>query len=63
MPSSKKPHDLTSDTKGVAGSPDIVGTILVNIEAAKVFVGDVTPIAIASNGKALANPHVLSELD
>lgn len=55
-------HELTSDTKGVAGSPDIVATILAKIEAAKVFVGDVTPIAISRGGKALANPNVLIEL-
>ncbi|AIT79789.1 hypothetical protein [Novosphingobium pentaromativorans] len=55
-------HELTSDTKGVAGSPDIVSTILAKIEAAKVFVGDVTPIAVAANGKAIANPNVLIEL-
>lgn len=55
-------HELTSDTKGVAGSPDIVTTILAKIEAAKVFVGDVTPVAVAASGKALANPNVLIEL-
>lgn len=55
-------HELTSDTKGVAGSPDIVATILAKIDAAAVFVGDVTPIAISSEGKAAANPNVLIEL-
>jgi hypothetical protein len=55
-------HELTSDTKGVAGSPDIVATILAKIEAAKVFVGDVTPLAVTASGKALANPNVLIEL-
>lgn len=55
-------HELTSDTKGVAGSPDIVATILAKIDAAAVFVGDVTPIAISAEGKAAANPNVLIEL-
>jgi hypothetical protein len=55
-------HELTSDTKGVAGSPDIMATILAKIDAAAVFVGDVTPIAVSAAGKALANPNVLIEL-
>ena len=55
-------HELTSDTQGVPGSPDIVATILAKIDAAAVFVGDVTPVAISANGKAVANPNVLIEL-
>ncbi len=55
-------HELTSDTQGVAGSPDIVATILTKIDAAAVFVGDVTPIAVTDSGKAVANPNVLIEL-
>ncbi len=54
--------ELTSDTKGVPGSPDIVATILAKIDAAAVFVGDVTPVAVSETGKALANPNVLIEL-
>lgn len=54
--------ELTSDTKGVPGTPDIVTTILAKIEKAQVFVGDVTPIAVSNSGKALANPNVLIEL-
>lgn len=53
---------LTSDTQGVAGSPDIVATILRKIDEAAVFVGDVTPIALSESGKACANPNVLLEL-
>ena len=53
---------LTSDTQGVAGTPDIVATILRKIDAAAVFVGDVTPIAVSSSGKACANPNVLLEM-
>lgn len=55
-------HELTSDTQGVAGSPDIVATILEKIDAATVFVGDVTPITVSDSGKAVANPNVLIEL-
>ncbi|MCI4654672.1 hypothetical protein [Sphingomonas aquatilis] len=55
-------HELTSDTQGIAGWPDIVATILAKIDAAAVFVGDVTPIAISAAGKAVANPNVLIEL-
>lgn len=53
---------LTSDTQGVAGTPDIVATILRKIDEAAVFVGDVTPIALSESGKACANPNVLLEL-
>lgn len=53
---------VTSDTQGVAGTPDIVATILRKIDNASVFVADVTPIAISVNGKACANPNVLIEL-
>ncbi len=54
--------ELTSDTQGVPGSPDIVATILAKIDAAAVFVGDVTPVAISAAGRAVANPNVLIEL-
>lgn len=53
---------LTSDTQGVAGTPDIVGTIYRKIDEAAVFVGDVTPIAVTESGKACANPNVLLEM-
>lgn len=53
---------LTSDTQGVAGTPDIVATILRKIDEAAVFVGDVTPIALSQSGKACANPNVLLEM-
>jgi hypothetical protein len=53
---------LTSDTQGVAGTPDIVATILRKIDEAAVFVGDVTPIAVSNTGKACANPNVLLEM-
>jgi hypothetical protein len=53
---------LTSDTQGVAGTPDIVATILRKIDDAAVFVGDVTPIAVSDSGKSCANPNVLLEM-
>lgn len=58
---------LDHDTKGLGGSPDIAAAILDKIEAAAVFVADVTPIALsASEGgkrvKHVANPNVLIEL-
>lgn len=53
---------LTSDTQGVAGTPDIVATIYRKIDEAAVFVGDVTPIAVSASGKACANPNVLLEM-
>ena len=53
---------LASDTQGVAGTPDIVATILRKINQAAVFVGDVTPIAVSASGKACANPNVLLEM-
>lgn len=53
---------VTSDTQGVAGTPDIVATILRKIDDAAVFVGDVTPIALSESGKACANPNVLLEM-
>jgi len=54
--------ELTSDTKGVPGSPDIVATILDKIDRCAVFVADVTPIAFSESRKAVANPNVLIEL-
>lgn len=54
--------NLTSDTQGVAGTPDIVATILRKIDEAAVFVGDVTPIGVSESGKACANPNVLLEM-
>lgn len=53
---------VTSDTQGVAGTPDIVATILRKIDEAAVFVGDVTPIAVSAGGKSCANPNVLLEM-
>jgi len=54
--------EIDHDTKDVAGSPDIVSTILAKIDKAGVFVADVTPIAVSESGKHQANPNVLIEL-
>lgn len=54
--------EIDQDTRNVAGSPDIVATILAKIDSAAVFVADVTPIAVSEGAKHLANPNVLIEL-
>lgn len=54
--------DIDHDTKGIAGSPDIVASILDKIDAAEMFVADITPIAVSDSGKHIANPNVLIEL-
>lgn len=54
--------EIDHDTRGLPGSPDIVASILEKIDAASVFVADITPIAISDGGKHLANPNVLIEL-
>lgn len=54
--------EIDHDTKDVPGSPDIVAAILAKIDAAAVFVADVTPIAVSDSGKHVANPNVLIEL-
>lgn len=52
---------LDRDTSGVPGSPDIAATILAKIEAADIFVGDVTFID-KGNERRTPNPNVLIEL-
>lgn len=54
--------EIDHDTRGLPGSPDIVASILEKIDAASVFVADITPIAISEGGKHIANPNVLIEL-
>lgn len=54
--------EIDHDTRGLPGSPDIVVLILKKIDAASVFVADITPIAISNGGKHVANPNVLIEL-
>lgn len=63
---------LDYSRKGLKGSPDLAIEILKKIEAATVFVGDVTPVGkgapykndegVESDGKPLMNPNVAIEL-
>lgn len=58
--------------KGLKGSPDLAIEILKKIDAATIFVGDITPVGrgaphvtdenVSSEGKALMNPNVAIEL-
>lgn len=50
------------DMKGIAGHAPIADTILKKIEAAAVFVADLTPIAMTKGGKLVPNPNVMIEL-
>lgn len=59
--------EIDHDTKGLPGTPDIAASILNKIEAASVFVADVTPIGLSDppegkRPKHLPNPNVLIEL-
>lgn len=70
--------EVDHDTTAVAGTPDIVGTVLRKIEAAAAFVADMTPVGVtdpaavrpdlATRGaplpepKLIQNPNVMSEL-
>ncbi|MGJ0452353.1 MAG: hypothetical protein ACR65T_03845 [Methylocystis sp.] len=53
---------IDHDTLGVGGSPRIAEKILEKIEAAAVFVADVTPICKTARGKRVPNPNVMIEL-
>lgn len=54
---------LDHDTQGVPGSPDIGGTILAKVDAAAVFVADVSLVVHdQSTGRKSPNPNVLFEL-
>ena len=52
---------VDSDTQGVAGQPPIVETIFRKIDAASVFVADVTLIGTRRSGRPTPNPNVLIE--
>lgn len=57
--------EVDQDVKGVVGMAPIAETILEKIDAAAVFVGDVTPIAVSGKGKKqkkIPNPNVMLEL-
>lgn len=57
--------NITSDTRGEDGSPDIEDAVLQKIREAHIFVADITPIAqLEKEGKRklLPNPNVMIEL-
>ncbi|QNN64810.1 hypothetical protein H9L12_11275 [Sphingomonas rhizophila] len=59
--------EIDHDTKGLPGTPDIASAILEKIEAAAIFLADVTPIGLSDEysgkrRKHLPNPNVLIEL-
>jgi hypothetical protein len=58
---SKRPS-IDHDTKGEPGLVSIPDSILAKIDAATVFVADLTPIARTGSGRFVANPNVLIEL-
>jgi hypothetical protein len=49
------------DTKDVAGTPAVAETILGKIDAAAVFVADLSYVALRENGHGVPNPNVLFE--
>lgn len=53
--------ELDSDRQGVPGSPDLAATIFDKIEAADVFVADVTLVGATPEGKKLINSNVAIE--
>src|SRR5205823_3505023 len=52
---------VDSDTLGVPGHPPIIDTILKKIDAASVFVADMTFVAERPGGGRVPNPNVLIE--
>ena len=52
---------IDRDTEGIPGAPDIASTIFEKIDAAKVFVCDVSIIGL-SGDRTTPNPNVLLEL-
>jgi hypothetical protein len=53
--------EVDRDTKGVSGSPPIVDTIFKKIDAATVFVADMTFAGRRPDGAPIPNPNVLIE--
>lgn len=53
--------EVDSDTQGVPGQPPIVETIFKKIDAAAVFVPDMTFVAKRDDGRLSPNPNVLIE--
>ena len=54
--------EIDHDVQGTAGMVSIPETILEKIDAAAVFVADITPVAVSPDGRHVANPNVLIEL-
>lgn len=52
---------VDSDTQGAAGSPPIVETIFKKIDAASIFIADMTFVAARPDGGQSPNPNVLIE--
>jgi len=60
-PERDPPLEIDRDTKGVPGSPRIVDTIFQKIDAAAVFLADVTLSGRRLGGQPAPNPNVLIE--
>ena len=52
---------VDSDTQGVAGTPPIAETIFRKIDAATIYVADLTFVALRKDGRPSPNPNVLIE--
>jgi hypothetical protein len=52
---------VDADTEGVVGTPAVSETILKKINAADIFVGDVTFVTQTAGGKFIPNPNVMLE--
>lgn len=52
---------IDADTEGVVGTPHVTETILKKIEAADIFVPDLTFVAQTDEGKLIPNPNVMAE--
>ena len=53
--------EVDSETKGVPGHPPVADTILKKIDAAAVFVADLTFVGEGSDESSMPNPNVLIE--
>lgn len=54
--------EVERDTKGLAGSPDIIDSIYKKIDRANLFIADITFINPQALGRKIPNPNVLIEL-
>ena len=54
--------EITSDSRGVYGTPDLVSSIFNKIEKCDIFIADVSIINAKSNYRETPNPNVLIEL-